>query len=256
MMRFISLQSGSNGNCVYLECGQTRLLFDAGISGISAQTKLAAHGIDIRTVDAVLISHDHSDHTSCAGVLHRKFGLPLWMTPKTHEIIRRFKKVGRIGEVRHFTPGVRFSLKGVTVETLSTPHDAADGVCFAVDDGRHRFGVCTDLGHVFPGLSDFIASLDGVLLESNYDPDMLENGPYPRELVARVRGRHGHISNFDAAELLQKHGKRLKHIFLGHISAENNREELVGSTHRQILGETFPFQIASRWRASEMAELK
>lgn len=254
-MRFISLQSGSNGNCVYLETGQTRLLFDAGISGNRAQQMLAIHGIDIRSVDAVLISHDHSDHCNCAGVLHRKFGLPLWMTPKTHDVIKRHKKVGRLGEVRHFASGERFSLKGVTVETLATPHDAADGVCFAVDDGRRRFGICTDLGHVFPELPDFIASLDGVLLESNYDPDMLANGLYPPELIARVSGKRGHISNFDAAELLKTHGKRLQHALLGHISADNNNEELVLDIHRQILGENFPFLIASRWRASEMVEI-
>lgn len=255
-MRAISLQSGSNGNCVFLECGETRLLFDAGISGLSAQTRLAVHGIDIRTVDAVLISHDHSDHVSCAGVLHRKFGLGLWMTEKTHAVIARYKKLGRVGPIQHIPVGGSFRIKNVTVETLPTPHDAADGVCFAVDDGTRRFGVCTDLGHVFSGLPDFIASLDGVLLESNFDPYMLENGPYPEDLIARVSGKHGHISNFEAAELLKKHGKRLKQTLLGHISAENNNEPLVEKTHREILGKRFSFCIASRYGASEMVEIK
>ena len=94
-----------------------------------------------------------------------------------------------------------------------------------------------------------------MLLESNYDPAMLANGHYPRELIARVSGKHGHISNFDAAELLLKHGKRLQQTFLGHISAENNHEDLVASTHAQILGRHFHFHIASRWRASDMVDI-
>ncbi|MDO4550784.1 MAG: MBL fold metallo-hydrolase [Planctomycetia bacterium] len=254
-MRFFSLQSGSNGNCFYLECGETRLLFDAGISGVRAQTILAQNKIDIRSVDALLISHDHYDHVSCAGVFHRKFGLPVWMTPKTYQTVKKTKKTGTFSEIHHFTAGERFFIKNIMIETLSTPHNATDGVCFAVDDGKHRFGICTDLGHSFPGLSDFITSLDGILLESDFDPEMLENSYYPPSLIATIRGKHGHLSNFDAAELLAKSGKRIKHALLGHISSTNNTEKLVQDTHRKILGSRFPLQIASRYRPSDLTEI-
>lgn len=252
-MRVVALQSGSNGNCVYVESGETRLLFDAGISGVCAQTRLAYYGISIRDVDALFISHDHTDHVSTAGIFHRKFQIPVWMTEKTHQAARH--KVGKVADVRYFQAGTAFPFQGVRIETIRTPHDAAEGVCFVVDDGKCRFGICTDLGHIFNGLADVVASLDGVLLESNYDPQMLEDGFYPPELKARVRGKRGHLSNFDAAELLEKSGKRLKTVFLGHISEENNCESLVLETHRHICGRRFPCELAHRHNVSNMVEL-
>ena len=108
---------------------------------------------------------------------------------------------------------------------------------FVVDDGKHRLGILTDLGHVFSGLADVIASLDAVLLESNYDPDMLANGPYPDWLKERIAGPAGHISNFEAAELLKTAAsKRMKWACLGHLSQDNNTPKLALATHRKILG--------------------
>ena len=252
-MRIIALQSGSNGNCIYLESGATRLLFDAGISGICASTRLAYFGIDIRTVDALFITHDHTDHVSGAGVFHRKFKIPVWMTEDTQAACAH--KIGKVAAVQHFSANTRFQFKNLRIETISTTHDAADGVCFAVDDGEHRFGICTDLGCVFSALPDFIASLDGVLLESNFDPKMLESGPYPYDLKRRVQGDGGHLSNFEAAHLLQKKGQRLKKIVLGHISEENNTENLVVETHRKILGKSFQCELAHRYAASNIIDL-
>ena len=252
-MRVIALQSGSNGNCIYLESGDTRLLFDAGISGICASTRLSYFGVDIRTVDALFITHDHTDHVSGAGVFHRKFKIPVWMTEDTQAASAH--KIGKVAAVQHFSADTSFRFKNLKIEAIATAHDAADGVCFAVDDGKHRFGICTDLGCVFPALPDFVASLDGVLLESNFDPDMLESGPYPYNLKCRVRGNGGHLSNFDAASLLQKKGKRLKRVVLGHISEENNTENLVLATHRQILGDGFHCELAHRYGSSKIIEL-
>ncbi|MDO4570849.1 MAG: MBL fold metallo-hydrolase [Planctomycetia bacterium] len=254
MMRIIALQSGSNGNCIYIESGDTRLLVDAGISGICAQNRLSAFGIDIRSVSALLITHDHRDHVANAGVFHRKFKIPVWMTPSTHEAVAH--KVGKVADVRHFSSNSCFALGSVNIEAVSTPHDAVDGVCFVVDDGRSRFGICTDLGHVFSDLPDLVASLDGVLLESNFDPQMLDDGFYPSSLKARVRGRGGHLSNFDSAKLLKNHGKHLKKTMLGHISHENNREELVVATHKKIIGSSFDCFLAHRYRASEVVEIE
>ena len=200
-MKVISLQSGSNGNCIYVEADGVKLLFDAGISGIQVQERLAIHGRAAEGVDAVLISHDHIDHSRSMGILHRKFGLPIYATAKTYEAAKRYA-VGEIEDLRHFLPGKRCISARSSVETIPTPHDAEDGVVFVVDDGKHRLGILTDLGHVFDGLADVIASLDAVLLESNYDPDMLANGSYPEWLKERIAGPAGHISNVEAAELL------------------------------------------------------
>ena len=178
-MKVISLQSGSNGNCIYVEAGGVRLLFDAGISAIQVEERLALHGRDV-AVDAVLISHDHIDHCRNMGILNRAFGLPIYATAKTYEAAKRHA-LGTIDDLRHFQSGEKVKIGKIVVETIRTPHDAEDGVVFVVDDGKHRLGILTDLGHVFSGLADVIAGLDAVLLESNYDPDMLANGSYSEQ---------------------------------------------------------------------------
>ena len=254
-MRVISLQSGSNGNCVYVEADGVKLLFDAGISGIQVQDRLAIHGRATEGIDAVLISHDHIDHSRSMGILHRKFGLPVYATAKTYGAAKRYA-VGEIEDMRHFAAGETLRFGKVTVETIPTPHDAEDGVVFVVDDGKHRLGIMTDLGHVFDGLADVIASLDAVLLESNYDPEMLANGSYPEWLKERIAGPAGHISNIEAAELLlASASKRMTWACLGHLSQDNNTPELALETHRKILGDRLTLFVATRYEVSEVMEI-
>jgi phosphoribosyl 1,2-cyclic phosphodiesterase len=253
----ISLQSGSNGNCIYVEAGGRRLLFDAGISGLRAQQRLEALGKDIRKVDAVIISHDHSDHVSCAGVYQRKFGLPIFISEPTLKAAQRGCGLGRLAEIRHFDAGGEMVFGDVRVQTVSTPHDAADGVVFVIDDGSRRLGVLTDLGHVFDALPDLVASLDGMFIESNYDPEMLANGPYPPQLQERILSDHGHISNFEAAELLARAASpKLQWACLAHLSEKNNTPDLAMRTHRQILSSSFPLLVAGRYEATNVLTLK
>jgi phosphoribosyl 1,2-cyclic phosphodiesterase len=253
-MRVISLQSGSNGNCIHVEAGGVKLLFDAGISANQVEGRLGQHGRDVGAVDAVLISHDHVDHSRSMGILHRKFGLPIYSTAKTYEAANRYN-LGEIEDLRHFQSGNTLRFGKVTVETIATPHDAEDGVVFVVDDGKHRLGILTDLGHVFTGLADVIASLDAVLLESNYDPDMLANGSRPDWLKKRIAGPAGHISNFEAAELLAT-SKRMKWACLGHLSEDTNTPDLALATHRKILGDRLPLFMATRYEVSGVMEVR
>ena len=253
-MKVISLQSGSNGNCIYVEAGGVRLLFDAGISASDVEERLALHGRDV-AVDAVLISHDHIDHCRNMGILNRKCGLPIYATAKTYEAAKRHA-LGTIDDLRNFQSGEKVKVGKVVVETISTPHDAEDGVVFVVDDGKHRLGILTDLGHVFDGLADVVASLDAVLLESNYDPEMLANGSYSERLKKRIAGPAGHISNFEAAELLKAAAsKRMKWACLGHLSQDNNTPKLALATHRKILGDRLPLFVATRYEASGVMEI-
>jgi len=254
-MKIISLQSGSNGNCIYVEAGGVRFLFDAGISGRQAQQRLATHGRDIRHVDAVVVSHDHVDHSKCMGIYQRKFALPVHVTASTLGAAASRCSLGEISDIRHFEAGGVLRFGKVSVETIPTPHDGVDGVAFVVDDGRRRLGILTDLGHVFAGLDAVIGSLDAVLLESNYDLDMLIDGPYPEFLKERIQGRGGHISNVEAAELLAAAGKRLRWACLAHLSEENNRPEVALRTHREILGKRFPLHVATRYGATGVLEL-
>ncbi len=254
-MEVIALQSGSNGNCIYVESGGVRLLFDAGISGKQAQTRLAAHGRNIENVDALVISHDHRDHSSCLGIYHRKFGLPIHVTPGTLTVASKKEKLGPLGDVRYFKAGSAIRFGNVTVETIPTPHDAVDSVAFVVDDGTKRLGILTDLGHAFEGLAAVIRTLDAVVIESNHDSDMLANGPYPDSLKRRIGGRQGHLSNVEAAELLRGAGKRLKWACLAHLSEDNNDPDLAVDTQRRMLGGRMPIFVASRYEATDLLEL-
>lgn len=255
-MLMISLQSGSNGNCIYVESGDVRLLFDAGISGACAEERLAAHGRDIRKVQAAIISHDHGDHIRSAGIFQRKYGIPLYVTPRTLSAAQGRTELGKLKEVLHFRAGAPLRFGGLTVHTVPTPHDGQDGVVFVIDDGLRRLGIMTDLGHVFRDLGRLIASCDAVLLESNYDPAMLANGPYPRYLKERIKGPRGHIANREAAELLgPAFSGRLSWARLGHLSEQNNSSEVALRTFREICGSGHDIGVASRYAVSDVLEV-
>ena len=261
-MKVISLQSGSNGNSFYVEAANTRLLFDAGIAGRQAEERLAAHGREIRDCCGLFISHDHSDHTRSMGVYQRKFGIPLYVTRRTLRAVQVHRDVGQLHDVRHFLPGQSIEFTGghddpVIVHTIPTPHDGADGVAFVIEHDEKRVGILTDLGHVFDGLRDVLLSLDAVVIESNYDPGLLEQGPYPEQLKQRIRGRGGHISNDEAADLVSRAAmfRRLKWALLCHLSEENNRPELARQTMRQAVDPCVSIHVASRYDASEIMEV-
>jgi phosphoribosyl 1,2-cyclic phosphodiesterase len=253
----ISLQSGSNGNCIYVEAGDTRLLVDAGISGIQVVRRLAVHGRDPRGISAVLVTHDHADHIQCAGIYARKWKVPLYITAKTLAAARARFHLGRIADVRAFDAGDAFGIGEVRVETFPTPHDGTDGVAYAVEHGGRRLGVLTDLGHPFDGLDALVSGLDGVFLESNHDVRMLAEGPYPAYLKHRIRGPHGHISNDEAAALLDAAARRgrLRWACLAHLSAENNTPDVALETNRRVLGGRIELAVASRTVVSRAFEL-
>ncbi len=261
-MKVISLQSGSNGNCFFVEASGVRLLFDAGISGRCAEQRLEQHGRNIRDVEGLFISHDHSDHIRSMGIFQRKFGVPVYVTRGTLNAAYRTGKVGPMQRVRFFTAGDSVEFIGdqnqsVFVHTVPTPHDSADGVAFIIEDGiGNRVGILTDLGHVFDGLREVLQSLDAVIIESNYDNEMLEYGRYPAHLKRRIRGRGGHLSNEEAAQLLAHTGvDRLKWACLCHLSEDNNRPDIAVQTHKDVLGDDFPVHVASRYEVSRIFEV-
>lgn len=232
-----SLQSGSCGNCYYYESGGVRLLFDAGIPFRRACERMAVYGVSPQDFHGLFISHDHSDHTACAGVFHRKLKVPIFCSYDTHTIMSR-----RLGKVcssvfQYFTPGDVMRVGHVTVHTIPTPHDAANPCAFIVDDGRHRVGILTDLGHCFPALRACLADLDVAFLESNYDHTMLMNNPwYPHHLKIRISGKHGHLENTESAEMVRDHASdRLRVLLLSHLSQENNSPQVALRTAKNVL---------------------
>jgi phosphoribosyl 1,2-cyclic phosphodiesterase len=258
-MEIIALQSGSAGNSVFVRSGETRLLFDAGISGSNAQMRLAEYGYDIRDCDGLILSHEHWDHISGVGVFHRKFGLPVYANLRTWNATRAKPSIGCIGRPNHFESGKSFQIGSLRIETLCTPHDAIDGVCFVIEDveSGQRFGLLTDLGHVFSGLQKVIGTLDAVLIESNYDESMLRHGAYPQRLKDRISGKRGHLSNTEAAELLVAcDPNKLQWACLGHLSAENNSPERALATHRERHADRFHIFCADRSGALKLPAIE
>jgi len=248
-----SLQSGSNGNCIYVETPDARLLFDAGISGITAQRRLAARQRNIADVHALIISHDHSDHVSSAGVFQRKFNIPLYITPKT---FRACQNLGALRNVNYFQPGHTLRFGQTAVHTIPTPHDGADGVAFIIEHQNKSLGIFTDLGHRFARLESAIQNLSALYLESNYDPDMLENGPYPLWLKNRIRGDRGHLSNEEASKLVRDVNPNLQFLILSHLSEHNNQPSLALRAARAILPDSLPVSFAPRYEPSPLYTVK
>ncbi len=250
-----SIQSGSNGNCIFVQADGVCLLFDAGVSGRTLKARLAARGYAMpMKLDALFVSHEHSDHIRCAGVVHRMFGAPLYVTRST--LGATHCNLGALGDVHHFRAGQSLTIGSVTVHTIPTEHDAVDGVAFVVESAGRRLGIFTDLGHPFAKLAEALDSVDAAYLESNYDPTLLKTGPYPEMLKRRIAGPGGHLSNEESAQLVREAGpKRHRWIALSHLSEQNNRPELALETHRQITGSSFPYVLASRYEVSPCWEV-
>ncbi|MFQ5410816.1 MAG: MBL fold metallo-hydrolase [Phycisphaerae bacterium] len=249
-----SLQSGSNGNSIYVEAGGVRLLFDAGISGKQAALRMAEHGREIRDCDALILSHEHIDHVKCAGIFQRKFGLPVYCTGPTYGETER--RIGPIERVHRFESSETLAFGDVRVHTIRTPHDGVDSVCFVVEHERRKLGILTDLGHPFPALRDALAEVDAAYLESNYDPEMLWTGSYPEHLKHRIAGDGGHISNEESAELTKTCVRScLKWIAVAHLSEQNNDPELAIDAQRDHVGRDLPVHAASRFRVGPLLEV-
>jgi phosphoribosyl 1,2-cyclic phosphodiesterase len=258
-MEVITLQSGSSGNCVFVRSGDTRILFDAGISASKAQSRLAEFDYDIRDCQALVLSHEHSDHISGVGAFHRKLGLPVYANARTWKATVAKPSTGTIGSPNYFTSGTPFQIGSLRIDPIRTPHDAIDSVCFVIEDTQtgQRFGLLTDLGHVFSSLPRIVSSLDAVLIESNYDDEMLRTGPYPLRLKSRIAGKHGHISNDEAAKLLDSCcANQLQWACLGHLSAHNNSPEVALATHRERHGDRFAIFCADRDGPTELPLIK
>ena len=226
-LRFSPLFSGSSGNATYVACDDAQILVDAGVSGSRVTQELQRIGVDPAGLDAILVTHEHSDHIKGIGILSRKYDLPVYATEGTWRAME-----GKIGAVqtknmRVFEPGQDFFIGSIDVTPFPIPHDAAEPVGYTFETSGAKLAIATDLGCVRDSWMKYVVGAHAVILESNYDPNMLQTGPYPYDLKRRIMGRHGHLCNDDAGEVaaeLVLGGTR--QIILGHLSKENNYPEL------------------------------
>jgi phosphoribosyl 1,2-cyclic phosphodiesterase len=217
------LASGSRGNAVLVSTPDTAILVDAGLSGVELQRRMAAVGQDPADLSAIVITHEHTDHVKGAGVLGRRFNIPVYITPATHKACTG---LGAVPGLTYFECGTRFRIQDLTVTPFSISHDASDPSGLTLTWQNRKIGIATDLGVVTSLVKDHLAGCCMLYLESNHDPAMLINGPYPWHLKQRIKSRTGHLSNTDAGQLLAELAHRdLTHVVLAHLSEENNRPE-------------------------------
>ena len=260
-MRLCSTASGSSGNCIYVGTDTTHVLVDVGISRKRTEEGLKSLGICPGELDAIFVTHEHSDHISGLGVFSRKYNVPIYATTRTVDAIKGARSLGEIdGELfQTVKADESFTIKDMTVNPMRISHDAADPVAYRLDCGDKSAAVVTDLGIYDDYIVDKIQNLDVLLLEANHDIHMLEVGAYPYPLKQRILGEKGHLSNELSGKLLcQVLGDQTKAVFLGHLSKENNYEELAYATVKlEIdLGDTdyhaddFRIEVASREKLS------
>jgi len=225
---FCQLASGSKGNALYVKGGDTAVLFDCGLSGRELERRMAERGLDPATLSAVVVSHEHTDHVGGVGVVCRRFGIPLFITEATCQVST--KKLGKTKsvDVQTMECGRRFAVGSLEIHPFSISHDAADTSGFRVTTGGSVLGIATDLGVAGHLVKEHLSGCNALVMEANHDPELLYANPnYPWPLKQRVRSRVGHLSNEEAATLLDAIDRsRLSHLVLAHLSEENNTSDL------------------------------
>ena len=231
MLEVHLLASGSDGNCTVIESDGEAIMIDAGISCRRIMSLMEVAGIDKESVKAILITHEHADHISGAGATARKLDVPIMTNISTFE-------ASNLGNVKYIPvdPTSSFKVAGMKVTPLPTSHDAVDPCCYFTETDNGRVLLATDTGKLNFQIEHALSLADIAILESNYDPDMLTNGPYPAMLKKRIRGEMGHLSNFDCANAVKRNLREGTQLFLAHLSKTNNMPDIARQTISDVTG--------------------
>lgn len=232
MIKFCSLFSGSSGNCLFVNTNHTKILIDSGVSCKKICEGLEAVDASINDIDAILVTHEHSDHVQGLGTVSQKYDIPVYANIETWNAMEKQKSKINPNNIFTFENDKDFQLNDLTIHPFSTPHDAANPCGFNIHNGTKRLSIATDLGHMNNDLISELYDSSFVFLEANYDPEILKVSRYPFPLKQRISGPHGHLSNATAGKtisnLLLKND--LKEVMLGHLSKGNNFPELAYQT--------------------------
>jgi phosphoribosyl 1,2-cyclic phosphodiesterase len=262
-LKICPLYSGSSGNATYIANKTTNILVDAGLSGKRIQEAFCSIGVDIRSIDAILITHEHRDHIKGAGILSRRYNIPIYATGLTWDAMAC--DLGPVDEknIKILDINTEFQVKDIVVKAYPTPHDAVDSIGFCFFADGKKISITTDLGHTNDEILKTIEGSDLVMLEANHDIEMLKAGPYPWYLKKRILGDNGHLSNEDAGRTISKLVRgNLQRVILAHLSKENNFPELAYQTicnilvqHDIVPGKDIQIELANRDRHSDIYEL-
>ena len=253
-MRFASLGSGSKGNSTVVESDTACVMVDCGFGLRNACTRLERIGKSPADLTAIIVTHEHSDHWKGIGALSAKYNIPVYLSAgslKAKEIQSGEALFNCIDSHKDFYVG------DICIKPVPVPHDAREPIQYILSNGKVQLGILTDLGHFTPHVVSSYSKCDALLLECNYDDDMLLDGPYPRFLKERVSGMFGHLSNRQAADLLLALDlSRLKTLVIGHISAKNNDVSLIKAAIEPLCGEDIVLSFADQESGSPWMEIK
>lgn len=254
--RFCVLGGGSKGNSILVESEGARILIDAGLSCKQLGLRMREVGVTPETIDGIVITHEHKDHTQGVEVFTKKYDVPIYINRGAFEILE--PKMKRVPRTCFFNSSEDFEINDLSLSPFSTPHDARDPVGLVVVKNGKRLGIVSDLGYVTHLVRERLRGVNSLVLESNHDEDMLFAGPYPWSLKQRVKGKSGHLSNEDSRKLLEDIfcTSKLNSVILTHLSDTNNRPGLVTSSIGEFLKEKgISFDIASQHSVSRMMEV-
>ncbi len=248
-----SLNSGSNGNCYFVGNGNEAVLIDAGLSCKETEKRMAQSGLELDSVKAVFITHEHTDHIIGLETLVKKYRVPVFITPKTITA-GRLKLPAEL--IRDFDDGVPVEVGGLNVLPFAKHHDGADPYSFVVEGNGVKVGVMTYTGVACSQVIHYFKQCHAVFLESNYDDEMLKTGGYPLRLQKRITGGKGHLSNQQALELFEAHrSPYLSHVFLSHLSQNNNHPEIALEQFKEYT-DILHISVASRHQASSVFHIQ
>lgn len=231
MFNFCSLYSGSSGNSLFVESENTKLLVDAGVSSKKIEEALANLEIDPTSIDGILITHEHSDHVQGLGTFAKKFNLPVFVNEKTLDAMPKQKEKISEKNIKLFNINEKFEIGDLKVKPFSIPHDAANPCGFNIFKDDKKISIATDIGHMTNGILKNLEDSIFIMLESNYDPEVLKYSKYPYQLKTRIAGPDGHLSNELAGKTISYLlNSGLKQAVLGHLSKQSNFPELAYKT--------------------------
>jgi len=253
MLKFCSLYSGSSGNSSFIQSENINILVDAGVSGKKIVDALASINIAVENISAILVTHEHSDHTQSISTLSKKYNIPVYANKKTWEAMKDKKEKISKDNICYFNNNKSFKLSDITILPFDIPHDAANPCGFTISDFNSKISIATDIGHMTTSIIDNIKNSNFLLLEANYEPDVLKCSSYPFHLKERIASPIGHLSNIEAGKTINYLSDfGVKNIMLGHLSNENNFPELAyKSVLEQIENKDLNLSVANRFSPSK-----